>query len=193
MPGRGPISLAPRARAWDAGRVDNAPGTDPESDDELDVAVVAYRRAGEWQVDDLVTELLDDVGAIAAGLRRVPSDDGVALALISVEEDFLVLVRVVGDSTRVLLSDVTAAEEWDVAESALTLLGLTELALDAEDEDEPVPAGDLAMLADLGVSAEDLADLLEDDELLPEEVLSEIADQLGFGELFDDWVGLAPV
>lgn len=173
--------------------MDNAPRTDPESDDELDVAVVAYRRAGEWQVDDLVTELLDDVSAIAAGLRRVPSDDGVALALISVEEDFLVLVRVVGDSTRVLLSDVTAAEEWDVAESVLTLLGLTELALDAEDEEEPVPAGDLAMLADLGVSAEDLADLLEDDELLPEEVLSEIADQLGFGELFDDWVGLAPV
>jgi len=40
------------------------------------------------------------------------------------------------------------------------------------------------------VEAVELAQLLDDDELHLDEVLSEVAAGLGFGELFDDVVGL---
>ena len=61
-----------------------------------------------------------------------------------------------------------------------------------EDDEEPVPAGDLGLLWDLGMAADDMGELLDDDELFPDEALSDIARQLGFGELFDDAVGLSP-
>ena len=59
-----------------------------------------------------------------------------------------------------------------------------------EDDDVEVPAGDLGLLVDLGLHAIDLGALLDDVELYPDDVLSDIALRLGFGELFDDAVGL---
>ena len=35
-----------------------------------------------------------------------------------------------------------------------------------------------------------MAELIDDEELYPDELLSEVARRLGFGELFDDVVGL---
>ena len=37
----------------------------------------------------------------------------------------------------------------------------------------------------------DLGVLLDDADLYPDEILSDVASRLGFGELFDDVVGLA--
>jgi hypothetical protein len=37
----------------------------------------------------------------------------------------------------------------------------------------------------------DMGVLLDDYELYPDEMLSDVADRLGFGELFDEAVGLA--
>ena len=48
------------------------------------------------------------------------------MGLVAVDEDFFVVVRVAGGSTRVLLSDVTAADEWELAASAVDFLGLPE-------------------------------------------------------------------
>ena len=98
------------------------------------------------------------------------------------------IVRVAGPSTRVLLSDITAATEWQLAQSALDDLGLP--ALDDLDDDHVAPAGDLDLLADLGMHAMDMGVLIDDDDLYPDEMLSEVARALGFGEHFDDAVGL---
>ena len=107
--------------------------------------------------------------------------------MVAVDEDFFVLVRVAGASTRVLLSDVTAADEWELAASAVDFLGLPP----PEDEDDPVPAGDLDLLGDLGMSAMDMGVLLDDYDLYPDELLSDVTRRLGFGPLFDEAVGLA--
>jgi len=158
-----------------------------EYDDGIDFALAAYREGGEWTVQDLAHDHLGDVAAIAHALSRLPGDGG-AVAMVAVDEDFFVIVRVAGSSTRVLLSDVTAAEDWELASSAVEFLGLPELEL--EDEDDPVPAGDLGLLGDLGLHAMDLGVLLDDADLYPEEILSDVARRLGFGEQFDDAVGL---
>lgn len=152
--------------------------------DGIDVALAAYRVDGSWQVDDVSDHFLEDVDSLVAGLRRFPGDAG-ALGLVVVEDDFFLLVRVTPGTARILLSDVTAADAWELAADALEHLGLPM----PEDDDEPAPAGDLGILADLGFSAVDMAELIDDEEVYPDEALSEVASQLGFGELYDEAAG----
>lgn len=151
----------------------------------VDFAVAAFREDGEWQVAELAHDVLVDVPTLCTALRRFPGDGG-ALGMVAIDEDFFVIVRVAGPSSRILLSDITAAEEWELASSAVAELGLPE----PEDDDEQAPAGDLELLDDFGISAMDLAVLLDDLELYPDEVLSDVARRLGFGALFDEAVGL---
>lgn len=154
-----------------------------EPDDGVDFAFAAYRAGGEWELADLAHGTLVDVETLAAALRRFAGEGG-ALGMVAVDEDVFVLLRVSDGLTRLLLSDVTAADEWALASSAVEFLGLS-LA-----DDEQAPAGDLGLLADLGLPALQLAELLDDDDLYPDELLSEVARSLGFGEEFDDAVGL---
>jgi putative tRNA adenosine deaminase-associated protein len=156
--------------------------TDAEVDD-VDVALVAYRDEGEWSLAELPDRSLDSVDTIARELRRYPGEGG-ALALISVGEDFVLLVRTLGSDVRVLLSDATAATDWTLARSAVDHLGVH-----VDDEEEQVPAGDLAIVSDLGLSASDMGALLDDLDLYPEEILSDVAETVGFGEEFDDLAG----
>jgi putative tRNA adenosine deaminase-associated protein len=158
-----------------------------EDEDFIDFALAAYREDGGWEVEDLAHDHLEDVETLAEALRRLPGDS--AVALVAVDEEFFVIVRVEGASTRVLLSDAGAAEDWELAASALDFLGLDDL----DDLDDPdVPAGDLDLLRDLGMGESDMVDLLDDTDLYPDEMLSDVAQSLGFGEQFDDLVGLSP-
>jgi putative tRNA adenosine deaminase-associated protein len=151
----------------------------------VDFAVVAYRDEGDWNVAQLPARALDDVDTIARELRRYPGENG-ALAMISVDEDFVIVLRVQGSLVRVLLSDATAATDWALARSAVVHLGVH-----VDVDDEQAPAGDLGIVADMGFSAADMGALLDDYDLYPEEVLSEIARGIGFGEKFDELVDLA--
>ena len=153
--------------------------------DGIDFALAAYREGGAWTVQELAHDVLEDIDTLAAALRRFPGDGG-AVGMVAIEEDFFVVVRVAGPTTRVLLSDITAADEWELASSAVEFLGLPL----PEDEDDPVPAGDLDLLGDLGMHAMDMGVLLDDVDLYPDEMLSDVARRLGFGKLFDDAVGL---
>ncbi len=153
--------------------------------DGVDFALAAYREDGAWTVAELAHDVLEDIDRLAAALRRFPGDGG-AVGMVAIDEDFFVVVRVAGPTTRVLLSDITAADEWELAGSAVDFLGLPM----PEDEDDQVPAGDLDLLGDLGMHAMDMGVLLDDFDLYPDEMLSDVARRLGFGELFDDAVGL---
>ena len=82
----------------------------------VDFALVAYREENVWHLEEIDEDLLHDLDSFATQLRRYPGDFG-SLGLASVDEDFFVLVRVAGDRTRVLLSDVTAETEWPIARS----------------------------------------------------------------------------
>lgn len=152
---------------------------------EVDFALVAYRDEGAWNLAELPDRSLDSVDTIARELRRYPGENG-ALALISVAEDFVLLVRAQGSLVRVLLSDVTAATDWTLARSAVDHLGVH-----IDDEDDQAPAGDLGIVEDMGMSARDMGMLLDDLDLYPEEILSDVADNVGFGPKFDELVGIS--
>lgn len=157
-----------------------------EHQDGVDFALAAYREDGVWQVQQLAHDVLGDIDSLSHALRRFPGDGG-ALGMVAIDEDFFVMVRVAGTTTRVLLSDITAADEWELASSAVGFLHLPM----PEDEDDQVPAGDLDVVGDLGMSAMNMAVLLDDLDLYPDEMLSDVARSLGFGPMFDEAVGLA--
>jgi len=152
----------------------------------VDFALVAYREEGVWQVEELEKGTAADLDDFAAELRRYPGDGG-SLGLVSIDEDFFLLVRVLGAETRLLLSDVTAATDWPIARSVVDHL---ELPLPDDDED-PEPAGDLAILADLGLGAMDMGALLDEVDLYPDELLGDIAAKLGFAAEYDELVGVS--
>jgi putative tRNA adenosine deaminase-associated protein len=151
----------------------------------VDFAVVAYREEGVWQVEQIPDERIGDVDSLAAELRRWPGDGG-SLGLVSVDEDFFLLIRVAGASTKVLLSDVTAATDWPIARSALAFLDIPL----PDDEDDQEPAGDLSVLADLGISAMDMGAMVDDYDLYPDEMLGDIAAKIGFGAQYDEAIGV---
>jgi putative tRNA adenosine deaminase-associated protein len=152
----------------------------------VDFALVAYREEGVWRVEELDDDFAADLDEFAVELRRYPGDGG-SLGLVSVDEDFFLLVRVLGAEVRLLLSDVTAATDWPIARSVVEHLDLPL----PDDEEDQEPAGDLGIVADLGMAAMDMGVLLDDSDLYPDEMLSDIAQKLGFGREYDELVGVS--
>ena len=107
---------------------------------------------------------------------------------MSVDDDFFVLVRVDGAHIRYLLSDVTAATEWPLARAVLDRLALP--VPDDDDEERAQPAGDLTIVADLGMAAMEMGALCDDFDLYPDEMLDKIAERLGCGPAFRKAVGV---
>jgi putative tRNA adenosine deaminase-associated protein len=107
------------------------------------------------------------------------------LGLVSMSDDFFVILRRSGTQVRAMLSDITAVTDWPLAVGVADLLDLP----NPDDEDEPQAAGDLELLSDLGMPALDLGVLCDDDELYPEDILRDVADRLGFGAAFEAVIG----
>ena len=148
----------------------------------MDFALAAYRdEGGAGRSRSSPTTSIADVDTLAHALRRFPGDAARWAWWPSTRTSSSSSASP-GRTTRLLLSDITAADEWELADSAVEHLGLPL----PEDEDEQVPAGDLDLLGDLGMRAMDMGVLLDDYDLYPDEMLSDIARRLGFGELFDD-------
>lgn len=156
------------------------PGADGAS---ADFALVAVVEDGRWLVSALPPRLADDLHTLLTTLRQQPSESG-AIGLVSYGDDFFVVARVRGEEVRLLLSDATAATEWLVAREVLDALDLP-----MSDEDDAVmPAGDLEIFADFGLTAMELAALCADLDLYPDEVLAGVAARLGFKAQFEQLV-----
>ena len=155
------------------------------TEDDVDFAVAAYRDDGEWQLVELHRSVAEDIDNLTDALGRFPSDVGV-LGMVSMNDDFFVLVRKTGTQVRMLLSDVTAASEWPLASG---IADLVDRPAPDDDDDDPQPAGDLDIISDLGMAALELGVLCDDDDLYPDEILGDVATRLGFGDAFERLVG----
>jgi putative tRNA adenosine deaminase-associated protein len=147
-----------------------------------DFVAVAYREEDYWDVDLLPVALTEDLKGLLHALRQQPSISG-AIGLVSVGDDFFIIARVYGrDDVSLFLSDVTASVDWPVARQALEFLEIDQPHED--DLDQVLPAGDLSILADLGVDEMELGALAGDLDLYPDEVLASISERLGFQQSF---------
>lgn len=151
-------------------------------DGALDFAVASWREDGRWLVDQLPSRTTDSLDSLLTALRAQPGESGV-LGFVSVAEDFFLAVRVLGEHSRFLLSDVTAAHDWPLAREAVERLGLP--MPEGEELDDVRPAGDLHIFEDLGVGPDDVDLLCGDLDLYPDEMLASIASRIGFGDQFD--------
>lgn len=158
-------------------------------EDAIDFVISAWLEDGQWQVTRLPRRTGISVATLTEALSAQPSE-GSVLGFLSIAEDFFVVVRMDGAKPRFLLSDVSAAADWPLAADILDGLGLP--MPEDDDLDELTPAGDLTLLADLGMSGAEFAILSEDVELYPDEVLSAVATRLGFNDQFDELLD-APV
>ncbi len=144
-------------------------------------AVIAYCEQGLWQVEVLPDAVTDELDALVAAVRQQPGDNG-AFALVDVADEFFVVVRVQHGRVRLLLSDVTASAEWDLATQVVDDLGLEIPRDDALAH--VVPVGDLGIFDDMGLDGLELAALLSDVDAYADELLSALARRLGFASAY---------
>lgn len=149
-----------------------------------DFAVVAYRDTGVWELAEVSTDVCESLDLLTTALHRFPSDVGV-LGLVALSDEEFVIARAAGGEVRLFLSDAAAADEWPLAADIVDELDIPV----PGDDEERTPVGDLSILADLGVSAADLANLLDDDEVYADDILTDIADRIGFGEELEAILG----
>src|SRR3954454_10430338 len=141
---------------------------------------VLARDGEKWFAHDVDVEDLEDVGELTVALRGVAMDEEPVLLLVEREDAWWAVVRVdADDDPRSFVSALLGASASPYAKA----LGLEES--DEDDDVEPgTPSGDFDVLADLGSSAEDLAQICED-ELVPMDALAALAEAGGFDEVLD--------
>ena len=144
----------------------------------VDFGCIAWHEDGRWSVNSLASTR--DIGSVIDSIKAQQTNGG-AIALIAIEDEFVLIARALGDQMQMMISDVTYALDYEVAAELVEVLDLEF----PEEEDESQPAGDLDLLNDLGVSEMELLSILDDTELYPDEQLEAIANRLGFGEQFN--------
>lgn len=155
-------------------------GTREEIPDGFGVAVV--REDGKWRCSPMRKAARASLTAAETELRELRSV-GAVFGLIDIDDDFFIIVRPAPAGTRLLLSDATAALDYDIAAEALEHLDADIDAEELEDAD-PFEEGDVELLADVGLHGDVLGVILSDTELYADEQLSRIAREMGFAEEF---------
>ncbi|MEY4086987.1 MAG: hypothetical protein RIU70_97 [Actinomycetota bacterium] len=145
------------------------------SEQTQDFAIEAWHEDGRWSVAALPDP--DDLTHIIDRLKKQQTNGG-AVALIAIDDEFFLAIRVLGTHVKFFISDITCAIDYEVAAEFLDLADIDQ----PEDEDEPLPAGDLDIFADLGLHSMELSTLCDDADLFPDEQIEAIANRLGFSD-----------
>jgi putative tRNA adenosine deaminase-associated protein len=145
------------------------------SDVTQDFAIEAWHEDGRWSIASLPDP--DDLTHIIDRLKKQQTNGG-AVALIAIDDEFFLAIRVLGTHVKFFISDITCAIDYEVAAEFLDLADLDQ----PEEEDEPLPAGDLDIFADLGLHSMELSTICDDADLFPDEQIEAIANRLGFSD-----------
>ncbi len=160
-----------RAQKQDASQAQDAP-------DGFGVAVV--REEGKWRCTAMKPGSLTSLSAAETELRELRSA-GAVFGLLDIDDEFFVIIRPAPAGTRLLLSDATAALDYDIAAEVLENLDA-----DIDDEDledtDPFEEGDLGVLADIGLPEGVLGVIISETDLYADEQLGRIAREMGFAD-----------
>jgi putative tRNA adenosine deaminase-associated protein len=157
----------------------DAPNTAQDAPDGFGVAVV--REDGKWRCAPMNPSSLRSLNAAETELRELRSA-GAVFGMLYVgddEYDFFIIVRPAPAGTGLLLSDATAALDYDIAAEVLDKLDS-----DIDDEDledtDPFEEGDLGLLSDIGLPEGVLGVIIADDDSEIDEQITAIAERMGF-------------
>ncbi|MET0700444.1 MAG: tRNA adenosine deaminase-associated protein [Mycobacterium sp.] len=160
-----------RAQKQDASPAQDTP-------DGFGVAVV--REEGKWRCTPMRPGSLTSLSAAETELRELRSA-GAVFGLLDIDDEFFVVIRPAPAGTRLLLSDATAALDYDIAAEVLEKLDADIADEDLEDAD-PFEEGDLGLLADIGLPEGVLGVIIADTDLYADEQLTRIAREMGFAD-----------
>jgi len=156
-------------------------------------AVAIARDDDRWRAFDLDPTELDDLDALTDAMRDL--GDGVVVAFIEEDDEYLAIIRVDADSAdpRVFLSDRRVLTTSELAEALFAdALPVPAARTDEDDEDDEAvlqhahPIGDLDLLDDLGTSSDALISLIAEEGMLPADVAAAISERAGAGEILDE-------
>ena len=100
---------------------------------------------------------------------------------VDVDDEFFVIVRPAPAGTRLLLSDATAALDYDIAAEVLEKLD-ADIGPEDLDDADPFEEGDLGLLSDIGLPEAVLGVIIAELDLYADEQLGRIAREMGFAE-----------
>jgi putative tRNA adenosine deaminase-associated protein len=149
--------------------------TEQVREEDLDYSAILWREEGIWnaiQVPAQQAVVLEDLLALC---KQYPGEGGV-YAVVGVSGEFFILLRSDPRKTEAFISDGFALLDWDIAEDAADLI---DLQWQEEDLEEYEAFGDLNLLANFGLKAEDLSMICENPDLEPDQQISEVFKRIG--------------
>ena len=149
-------------------------------EDDVDLVVAAYLEDGKPIAVPMDYDLANDLDELIRQLGRLPGDNG-AIGFVSVAGEFFVICRVRGRVVEVLLSDVTAAQDWPIARDVVDYLG-EEM---PDEEEDPAPLGDLEMFAANGLGAFEFEAIATNYDEDSDELVAQVAQKLKIGPEFE--------
>ncbi len=143
--------------------------------EDLDYSAILWREEGLWNAIEVPAHqaiVLDDLLALC---KQYPGEGGV-YAVVGVAEEFFILLRHDPRKTEAFISDGLALLDWDIAEDAADLV---DLEWEEEDLEEFESVGDLNLLANFGLKAEDLSMICDNPDLEPDQQVAEVFKRIG--------------
>ncbi len=155
--------------------------TTDDFDDVEGFGIAVVREEGKWKCSPLTSAALTSLEAAETELRELRSA-GAVFGLLDIDDEFFVVLRPAPSGTRMLISDATAAIDYDIAAEVLDAINveIPDIDPDELDDVEPWEEGDLGVLADLGLPEPVLSVIVAETDLYPDEQLGMIAQRLGF-------------
>jgi len=156
-------------------------------------AAALARTEDGWTGLELDLNEVHDLDALADDLRYLTGlGEGPALLLLEQDDEYVAVVRVDGgadglDEPRVFLSDRRAVHGPGVAALLWDDVAPEEPDDEQDEGTRPIaePVGDTAVLADLGIPADELLDLCAEEGLLPADVLTVVCERAGCVDVLD--------
>ena len=147
-------------------------------------AVRVSRAEQRWRVELLAQDAEDELPVLERALGE-PGAGGWPPPFVVVVDSrlyFVLLRQGPGGMVRALISDATM-QEWVLAAEVVERYGIAVDTEGAFDDDESGwPGGDLDVLADDGLPADELRAIVTADDLWADEMVARIAERLGFAD-----------
>ncbi|THV40945.1 tRNA adenosine deaminase-associated protein [Glycomyces buryatensis] len=163
-------------------------------------AVAAGREGDEWDAVEVDLDGVSDVEDAAEVMREAFPDADLTLLFVDADDEYLTVMRLdEGDGLRTFGSDAEYASQSRLGEALLGDLEPEDTdEIDTEDEEsisarptelDAEPVGEADVLGDLGVNGATLLALCAKEGMMPSDVVSEVAQALGFAEVLESATG----